>query len=83
MTKLYLIFGFSSRINLNITTEISSNWVRFPKNNLPWDARMNKRQIAIIFDGIIHENLKAEKQFDSRNRLQIVRPRYYGNITKT
>ena len=44
---------------------------------------MNKRQIAIIFDGIIHENLKAEKQFDSRNRLQIVRPRYYGNITKT
>ena len=35
---------------------------------------MNKRQ-NVIFDGIIHENLKAEKRFDSRNRSQIVRPR--------
>ena len=37
---------------------------------------MNKRQIVIIFDGIILEYLKAEKQFDSRNRPQILRPKF-------
>ena len=35
---------------------------------------MNKKQ-NVIFDGIILENLKADKRFDSRNRAQIVRPR--------
>ena len=37
---------------------------------------MSKRQIVIIFDGVIHENLKAEKQLDSRNNPQIVRPSF-------
>ena len=44
---------------------------------------MNKRQILVIFDGIIHEYLKAEMQFDTRNKPQIVKPQIYGNITKT
>ena len=37
---------------------------------------MNKRQTFIIFYGIIHEYLQAEKQFDSRNRPQIIRTRF-------
>ena len=37
---------------------------------------MNKRQIVIIFDGTIHECLKTEKQLDTRNKPQIVRPRF-------
>ena len=37
---------------------------------------MNKRQIVVIFDGIIYEYLKAEKQFDTRNEREIVRPRF-------
>ena len=37
---------------------------------------MNKRQIVIIFDGIIHECLKTEKQLDTCNKPQIVRPRF-------
>ena len=43
---------------------------------------MNKRQILIIFDAIIHEYLKAEKQFDSRNRPQIVRTRFTAILQK-
>ena len=43
---------------------------------------MNKRQNVLIFDGIIHEHLKAEKQFDSRNRSQIVRPRLKAILQK-
>ena len=43
---------------------------------------MNKRQILIILDGIIHECLKAEKQFDSRNRPQIVRTRFTAILQK-
>ena len=43
---------------------------------------MNKRQIVIIFDGIIHEYLKAGKQFDSRNRPQIRRPRFMAILQK-
>ena len=43
---------------------------------------MNKRQIVIIFDGIIHEYLKAEKQFDSRKRPQIVRPIFTAILQK-
>ena len=37
---------------------------------------MNKRQIVVTFDGIIYEYLKAEKQFDTRNEREIVRPRF-------
>ena len=37
----------------------------------------------MIFDGIIHEYLKAEKQFDTRNILpQIVRPRFTAIVKK-
>ena len=43
---------------------------------------MNKRQNVIIFDGIIHEHLKAEKQFDSRSRSQIVRPKLKAILQK-
>ena len=43
---------------------------------------MNKRQIVIIFDGIIHEYLKAEKQFDGRKRPQIVRPIFTAILQK-
>ena len=43
---------------------------------------MNKRQILIIFDAIIQEYLKAEKQFDSRNRPQIVRTRITAILQK-
>ena len=43
---------------------------------------MNKRQFVIIFDGIIHEYLKAGKQFDSRNRPQIRRPRFMAILQK-
>ena len=62
--------------------QASSNWIKFPKNNSPWDARMNKRQILVIFDGIIHEYLKAEMQFDTRNKPQIVRPRFMAILQK-
>ena len=62
--------------------QTSSNWIRFQKNNWSWDARMTKRQIVIIFDGIIHEYLNAEKQFDSRIRPQIVRPRFTAILQK-
>ena len=82
MTKQYSSFGFKTRINLNITTPTSSSWIRFPKNNSPWDARMNKRQIVIIFDGIIHEYLKAEKQLDTCYKPQIVRPRFTAILQK-
>ena len=43
---------------------------------------MNKRQIAIIFDGIIHEYLRAGKQFDTRNKSQIARPRFTAILQK-
>ena len=43
---------------------------------------MNKRQIVVIFDEIIHEYLKAEKQFDSCNWPQIVRPRSTAILQK-
>ena len=43
---------------------------------------MNKTQIVIIFDGITHEYLKAEKQFDSRHRPQNVRPRFTTILQK-
>ena len=43
---------------------------------------MNKRQIGIIFDGIIYEYLNAEKQFDSCNRPQVVRPRFNAILQK-
>ena len=62
--------------------QTSSNWIRFQKYNWLWDARMTKRQIAIIFDRIIHEYLNAEKQFDSRIRPQIVRPRFTTTLQK-
>ena len=62
--------------------QTSSNWVRFAKNNALWDDRMNKRQIAVVFDGIIHEYLKAEKQFDIRNKLQIFKLRYTAILQK-
>ena len=42
---------------------------------------MNKRQI-VIFDGIIHEYLKLEKQFDTWNKPQIVRPRFTAILQK-
>ena len=41
-----------------------------------------KDKIVIIFDGIIHEYLMAEKQFDSRKRVQIVRPRFSAILQK-
>ena len=62
--------------------QTSSNWVRFAKNNTLWDDRMNKRQIAVVFDGIIHEYLKAEKQFDTRNKPQIVKLRFTAILQK-
>ena len=62
--------------------QTSSNWVRFAKNNTLWDDRMNKRQIAVVFDGIIHEYLKAEKQFDTRNKLQIFKLRFTAILQK-
>ena len=62
--------------------QTSSNWVRFAKNSALWDDRMNKRQIAVVFDGIIHEYLKAEKQFDTRNKLQIFKLRYTATLQK-
>ena len=37
--------------------------------------RCKKEQIVIIFDEVIYGHLKAKKQFDSRNRPQVVRPR--------
>ena len=43
---------------------------------------MNKRQIVVILDGIIHEYLKAEKQLDIPNNSQIVRPRFAGILQK-
>ena len=43
---------------------------------------MNKRQIVVIFDEIIHEYLKAEKQFDNCNWPQIVRPRFTAILQK-
>ena len=43
---------------------------------------MNKRQIVIIFDGIIHEYLKAEKQLDTGTKPQIVRPRFTAILQK-
>ena len=43
---------------------------------------MNKRQIVVIFDGIIHAYLKAEKQFDACNKPQIVRPRFAAILQK-
>ena len=43
---------------------------------------MNKRQIVVIFDGIIHAYLKAEKQFDAHNKPQIVRPRFTAILQK-
>ena len=43
---------------------------------------MNKRQIVIIFDGIIHEYLKAEKRLDTRGKPQIVRPRFTTILQK-
>ena len=43
---------------------------------------MNKRQIVIIFDGIIHEYLKEEKKFDNRKRPQIVRPIFTAILQK-
>ena len=43
---------------------------------------MNKRQILVIFDGIIHEYLKAEMQFDTRNKPQIVKPRFTAILQK-
>ena len=36
----------------------------------------------LFFDGINHEYLKAEEQFDSRNRPQIVRPRFMAILQK-
>ena len=44
---------------------------------------MNKRQIVVIFDGIIYEYLKAEKQFDTRNEREIVRPRFTTILQKS
>ena len=43
---------------------------------------MNKRQIVIIFDWIIHEYVKVEKQFDTLNKPQIVRPRFTAILQK-
>ena len=43
---------------------------------------MNKRQIVVIFDGIIYEYLKAEKQFDTRNEREIVIPRFTTILQK-
>ena len=43
---------------------------------------MNKRQTVIIFDGIIHEYLKAGKQFDTRNKPQIAIPRFTAILPK-
>ena len=44
---------------------------------------MNKRQIVVTFDGIIYEYLKAEKQFDTRNEREIVRPRFTTILQKS
>ena len=54
----------------------------FLKTNSQYDARMNKRRNVIFFDGIIHEHLKAEEEFDSRNRPQIVKPRLKAILQK-
>ena len=43
---------------------------------------MHKRQIVTNFDGIIHEYLKVEKQFDTRNKPQLLRPRYTAILQK-
>ena len=43
---------------------------------------MNKRQIVIIFDGIIYECLKTEKQLDTRSKPQIVRPTFTAILQK-
>ena len=43
---------------------------------------MNKRQIVTIFDGTTHEYLKAENQFDTRNKPQNVRPRFTAILQK-
>ena len=43
---------------------------------------MNKRRNVIFFDGITHEHLKAEEEFDSRNRPQIVKPRLKAILQK-
>ena len=43
---------------------------------------MNIRQIVIIFDGIIHECPKTEKQLDTRNKPQLVKPRFTAVLQK-
>ena len=43
---------------------------------------MDKRQIFISFDGLIHDFLKAGKQLDTRNKPQIVRPRFMAILQK-
>ena len=43
---------------------------------------MSKRQIVVIFDGIIHEYFKTEMQFDTRNKPQIVKPKFTTTFQK-